>query len=72
MTTKNRLLLNFDFPLFELLDELGKGSQLFILNKRELVNEVDKVFEGGVEMGLQFQGHDMGEVAMVDMGVDSE
>jgi hypothetical protein len=41
-------LFNFVFPFFELLDELSKGSKLFLVDKVELVDKVDKVLEAGV------------------------
>ena len=36
-----------------------EGSQLLLVYQLELLDEVDEVLEGGVEMGLLPQGHDL-------------
>jgi len=60
------------FSFFELLYELGQRCEFSAVDESELVNEVDKVLETGVEMGLSAEEHNMLEVSMVDVGVDSE
>ena len=46
--------------------------EFFGLDKRELVDKVDKVLEAGVEMRLCAQEHNVLEVCMVDVRVNTE
>lgn len=69
MTRINHLLI---LALLELLDELSERSKLARINQVELVNEVDEMLEACVQMRLRAQQHNMLEMSMVDVGVDSE
>ena len=46
--------------------------EFFLLYELELVDEVDEVFKACVEVGLCGEQHDVLEVGVVDVGVDSE
>lgn len=58
--------------LFELLYKLGKGCELFGIDQIELIDEVDEVLETGVQVGLCTQKHDVLEVGVVDVCIDTE
>ena len=60
------------FPFFELLDELGERSQLSRVHQIELVYEIDEMLEACVEMGLGWEKHDVLEMGVVYVGVNSE
>ena len=49
-----------------------EGSELLFVDEVELVDKVDEVLEGGVEVGLLAQADDGLEVTVVDVGVDPE
>jgi hypothetical protein len=65
-------LFTFVLSLLELLNQLSQRGKLFLVNEVELVNEIDEVLETCVEMGLSREEHDMLEMSMVDVGVNSE
>ena len=47
-------------------------SELFALDKLELVDEVDEMFKACVEMSLSWKQHDVLEVCMVYVSIDTE
>ena len=66
------VVFTFLLSFLKLLYKLGQWSQFFWVNKLELVNEIDEVLEAGVKMCLSWQKHDMLEMSMVDVSIDSE
>ena len=54
------------------MDQFGKGRELFSIYEVKLVDEVDEVLEACVEVGLCREEHDMLEVCVVDVSVNSE
>lgn len=56
----------------QLIDEFLKRCQLAALNEVELLDKVDKVLEGGVEMGLLAQLHHLLEVLVVNVGIHTK
>ena len=62
----------FSSSFFELLDELSQWSQLFLFHEVEPSDEEDEVFEASIEMVFCSQTHDVLEVGMVDVSIDSE
>ena len=57
---------------FKFLDQLGKRSKILGVDKLILINEIDKVLEACIEMGFELQAHDVFEVRVVDVCVDSK
>ena len=55
-----------------MLDQFGKGRELFSIYEVKLVDEVDEVLEACVEVGLCREEHDMLEVCVVDVSIHSE
>lgn len=56
----------------QLIDEFLQRCQLAALNEVELLDKVDKVLEGGVEMGLLAQLHHLLEVLVVNVGIHTK
>jgi hypothetical protein len=55
-----------------LLNQLGQGSQLLGIDKVELVDKIDEMLETGVQVSLRRQKHDVLEMRVVDMRIDTE
>ena len=56
----------------EVGDEFSQRFHLGLVHELELSDEVIEVFEAGVQVGLLTERDDAVEVAVVDVGVDSE
>ena len=59
-------------PLAELLYQFGQRREFPFPDELELVDKEDKVLEAGVKVVLHPERHDVGEVGVVDVRVDSE
>jgi len=58
--------------LCEGVDELLQWLKLLLIHKLELLDEVVKVLETGVEVSLLPKVHDLLEMRVVDVGVHTE
>jgi hypothetical protein len=65
-------VLGCPLALLELLDEVSEGGEVLLLDEFELVDEVDEMLEAGVEVVLEAEADDVGEVGVVDVRVDPE
>ena len=55
-----------------MLDQFGKGRELFGIYEVKLIDEVDEVLEARVEVGLCREEHYVLEVCVVDVSIHSE
>lgn len=53
-------------------DQFTEGFHLSLVDEVELRDEIVEVLEASVEMGFLSEGDDAVEVAVIDVGVDSE
>ena len=60
------------FPVYESLYQLGQWGEFFLLDQPKLLDEVDEMFEGCVQMRLLLKANDFSEVSMINVGVDPE
>jgi hypothetical protein len=58
--------------LLELDNDIFKRLEFLDVNELELLNEEVEVLEAGVQMSLGLNGHDIGHVCRVDMGIHTE
>ena len=65
-------LFNFVLSLYELLDQLGQRGEFLPINQVKLIDKVYEVLETSVQVGLGTQQHDVLEMGMVDVCVDTE
>ena len=54
------------------MDQFRERSKLLGIDEVELVDEVDEVLEAGVQVRLGREEHDVLEVSVVDVSIDSE
>ena len=52
------------------MNKFSKRDEIFVINKLELVHEVQEVFEGSAEVRFCLECRDMHEVRMVYMSVN--
>ena len=57
---------------FEFLDQFCKRSEILWIDKFIFVNKVDEMFETCIEMGFKLQTHDVFEMRVINMCVDSK
>ena len=65
-------MLRFVLAFFELLNQLCQRCQLLCIHQIELINEVYKVLETSVQVGLCTQEHDVLKVGVVNVRIHSE
>lgn len=53
-------------------NEFGQRLQLLLVDEVKFLDEEDEMLEGCVEVGLLAEADDLGEVRVVDVGVDAE
>ena len=59
-------------PFFELLNQLGEGSQLSRVDKVELIDEIYEVLKTSIQVCLCWKKHYVLEVRVVDVSVNSK
>ena len=62
----------FVFSFFELLDQFCQWCKFSLINKVELINEIYEMLEACVEMSFCTQEHNMLEVSMINMRINSK
>ena len=60
------------FSVYKSLYQLGQWGEFFLLDQPKLLDEVDEMFEGRVQMRLLLQANDFREVSVINVGVDSK
>ena len=60
------------FSVYKSLYQLGQWSEFFLLDQPKLLDEVDEMFEGCVQMRLLLQTNNFREVSVINVGVDPE
>ena len=60
------------FSFFELLDQLGQWSKFSLINQVELVDEINEMLETCVQMCFSTQEHDVLEMGVIDMCINSK
>jgi hypothetical protein len=62
----------FVFSFFELLYQLGERCKLSWVDKIKSVDEIYEMLISSIQMSFSIQQHDVLELSVVDMGVDSK
>lgn len=69
---KTWVILHSFSPVFELLDQLGKRSQLFVIDELEFIDKIDKMLETCVQVIFGPKTHHVLEMTVVNMGINTE